>query len=93
MLAQAGLDIQERNLIKQPLTVAELKAIATRAGGPEQLVAPKRREAAAGLGGEALYAWLASDGGNLRRPIIDLDGELYVGFSKETRATLEQKLR
>jgi arsenate reductase-like glutaredoxin family protein len=93
LLAQAGLEVTERNLVKQPLTVAELKALAKRAGGPEQLVAPKRRADAEDLDGDALYAWLAADGGNLRRPIIDVDGALFVGFSKETRAALEQKLR
>lgn len=92
MLAQADLDVEERNLIKQPLTVAELKALAKRAGGPEQLVAPKRKADAAGLTGDALYAWLAADGGNVRRPIIDLGGELYVGFAAATQAELRKKL-
>lgn len=92
MLAQAGLDITERNLIKQPLTVAELKALAKRVGGPEQLVAPKRKADAEGLAGEQLYAWLAADGGNLRRPIIELGSDLFIGFSKDTQAAIAKKL-
>jgi arsenate reductase-like glutaredoxin family protein len=92
LLAQAGLDVTDRNLVKQPLTVAELKALAKRAGGPEQLVAPKRRADAEGLTGEKLYAWLAADGGNVRRPIIELADALFVGFSTATRAELQKKL-
>ena len=78
--------------MKQPLGVAELKALAKRAGGPEELVAPKRKAEAAGLSGEALYAWLAADGGNLRRPSIDLGGDLFVSFSTATRAAVQKKL-
>jgi arsenate reductase-like glutaredoxin family protein len=91
-LAQSGLEVKERNLIKQPLTAAELKALAKRAGGPEQLVAPKRRSEAEGLSGDKLIAWLAADGGRVRRPIIDLGGELHLGFAAEVRETLERKL-
>ena len=92
MLAQAGLDVTERNLVKQPLGVAELKALAKRAGGAEELVAPKRRAEAEGLSGDKLIAWLAEDGGRLRRPIIDLGADLFVGFSTATRAALQKKL-
>jgi hypothetical protein len=60
--------VVERNLIKEPLSAAELRALAKRAGGPEQLVAPKRRAEAEGLLGEKLIAWLAEDGGRVRRP-------------------------
>lgn len=92
MLAQAGLDVTERNLVKQPLGVTELAALARRAGGAEELVAPKRRAEAEGLSGDALIAWLAEDGGRLRRPIIDVGGDLFVGFSTATRAALQKKL-
>ena len=42
-LARKKLQVEERNLIKQPLTASELRALSARAGGAEQLVAPKRR--------------------------------------------------
>lgn len=92
-LAQAGVDVKERNLIKQPLTAVELKKLAKRAGGPENLVAPKRRAEAEGLSGEKLIAWLAADGGRVRRPIIDLGtGDLHLGFAGDVREKLEQEL-
>ena len=83
----------ERNLIKEPLTLAELSALAKKAGGPEQLVAPKRRAEAAGLGGKALLSWLAEDGARVRRPIIEAGGTLTLGFTEETRRTLEDALQ
>jgi arsenate reductase-like glutaredoxin family protein len=91
-LAQNGIEVKERNLIKQPLTTAELKALARRAGGPQELVAPKRRAEAEGLSGDKLIAWLAADGGRVRRPIIDLGGDVHLGFAADVREKLERKL-
>ncbi len=42
-LAQKAGDFALRNLIKEPLTVEELRPLARQAGGPRELVAPKRR--------------------------------------------------
>jgi arsenate reductase-like glutaredoxin family protein len=93
-LAQAGIEAKERNLIKQPLTAVELKKLAKRAGGAENLVAPKRKAEAEGLTGEKLIAWLAADGGRVRRPIIDLGGEeLYLGFATSTQEKLKKDLK
>ena len=92
-LAKAKIDLVERHLIKEPLTAAELKKLAKRAGGPEALVAPKRRAEAEGLSGDRLIAWLAEDGGRVRRPIIDLGGELFLGFAGPTREALEKALK
>jgi arsenate reductase-like glutaredoxin family protein len=82
----------ERNLIKEPLSAAELRALAKRAGGPEQLVAPKRRAEAEGLSGDKLIAWLAEDGGRVRRPIVEAGGALTLGFTEEARRTLDEVL-
>src|ERR671937_2664739 len=91
-LARKKQSVEERNLIKQPLSVAELRSLAKKAGGVEQLVAPKRRKEAEGLSGEKLIAWLAEDGGRVRRPIIDVDGELTLGFAADAQAKLERLL-
>ena len=91
-LAQKKQTVEERNLIKQPLSAAELKALAKKAGGPKELVAPKRRAEAEGLDGEKLIAWLAADGGRVRRPIIEVAGELTLGFTEATREKLEELL-
>lgn len=55
-------------------------------------MAPKRRADAEGLRGKALVAWLAKDGGRVRRPIIEVGGTLTLGFTEETRRTLEEVL-
>jgi arsenate reductase-like glutaredoxin family protein len=88
-LAQKKQSIEERNLIKQPLSAAELRALAKKAGGVQQLVAPKRRSEAEGLEGEKLLAWLAEDGGRVRRPIIEVGGKLVLGFAADARTALE----
>jgi arsenate reductase-like glutaredoxin family protein len=91
-LARKKQTVEERNLIKQPLDASELRALAKKAGGAEQLVAPKRRKEAEGLSGEKLIAWLAEDGGRVRRPIIDVDGELTLGFAADAQEKLERLL-
>src|SRR5438105_14780907 len=91
-LARKKLAVEERNLIKQPLSVAELRALAKKAGGAEQLVAPKRRAEAEGLSGEKLLAWLAEDGGRVRRPIVEVGRTLTLGFTDQARQALEDAL-
>ena len=91
-LARKKLEVEERNLLREPLSVSELRALAKKAGGAEQLVAPKRRAEAAGLSGDKLLAWLAEDGGRVRRPIIEAGGTLTLGFTDQTRRALEEAL-
>jgi arsenate reductase-like glutaredoxin family protein len=91
-LARKKQQVEERNLIKQPLNAAELRALARKAGGAEQLVAPKRRKEAEGLSGEKLISWLAEDGGRVRRPIIEVDGELTLGFAADAQEKLDRLL-
>jgi len=91
-LARKKQTVEERNLIKEPLTAAELRALSKKAGGVEQLVAPKRRKESEGLSGEKLIAWLAGDGGRVRRPIIEVDGELTLGFAADAQEELERLL-
>jgi arsenate reductase-like glutaredoxin family protein len=91
-LARKKLQVEERNLIKQPLTAAELRALAKKAGGSDRLVAPKRRAEAEGLSGDKLIAWLAEDGARVRRPIIEVDGELTLGFAADAQEKLGKLL-
>jgi arsenate reductase-like glutaredoxin family protein len=81
-----------RNLIKEPLTVDELRRLASRVGGAEHLVAPKRRAEADGLSGEKLLRWLAEDGARVRRPIVVTGKKATVGFTDSVRADLEKEL-
>ena len=87
-LAQAKQETEERNLIKQPLSVAELRALAKKAGGAEALVAPKRRGEAEELSADQLLTWLSEDGGRVRRPIIEVGKKLVLGFAADARAAL-----
>jgi arsenate reductase-like glutaredoxin family protein len=91
-LARKKQQVEERNLIKQPLTAAELRALAKKAGGVEQLVAPKRRAEAEGLAGEKLIAWLAQDGARVRRPLIEIGGKLTLGFAADAQEKLGKLL-
>ena len=77
-----------RHLIREPLTEPEIRALAPKVGGLENLVAPKRRKEAAGLTGDKLVKWLAADGGRIRRPIIVRGGKVLLGFAKDTQEAL-----
>jgi arsenate reductase-like glutaredoxin family protein len=81
-----------RNLVKEPLDVAELRKLAKSVGGPENLVAPKRRKEAEGLSGAALFEWLAADGARVRRPIIVTARGTTVGFAGDAKARLDEIL-
>ena len=81
-----------RNLIKEPLTVDELRRLASRAGGADQLVAPKRRAEAEGLSGDKLLRWLAEDGARVRRPIVVTGKKTTLGFTDAVREELEKEL-
>ena len=79
-------------MIKAPLSSDELRALAKKAGGAEHLVAPKRRAEAEGRSGEKLIAWLAGDGGRVRRPIVEVGGKLTLGFARDAQEQLEEWL-
>ncbi len=61
-------------------------------GDPAQLIAPKRRAEAEGLKGDTLIAWLAADGGRLRRPIVVVGKQVTLGFDAAARGRLERAL-
>ena len=81
-----------RNLIKEPLTTDELRLLASRVGGAQHLVAPKRRAEAEGLDGEKLLKWLAEDGARVRRPIVVAGKTITLGFTDEARKELQDAL-
>jgi arsenate reductase-like glutaredoxin family protein len=84
------VEFEQRDLLKQPLTLDELRELAAKAGGPEHLVAPKRRAEAEGKSGEALLRWLAADGKHVRRPIVQMGRTLTIGFAKDAQEQLEK---
>jgi arsenate reductase-like glutaredoxin family protein len=84
------MPFEARDVIKQPLSVAEVKALGKRLGGLRELVAPKRREELSSLTGEALARHLSENPGHLRRPLIDTGDALHAGFTSETRERLSR---
>src|SRR5256885_15020537 len=89
---KVGLGVQLRTVIKEPHSVDELRRLASRAGGVDELVAPKRRAEAEGLHGEKLLRWLAADGARVRRPIVVTGAKVTLGFSEAAREELDEAL-
>jgi arsenate reductase-like glutaredoxin family protein len=79
-----------RNLVKEKLDAKEIEALAKLVGDPKELIAPKRRAEAEGLSGAKLIAWLAADGGNLRRPIVIVGKKVTLGFNATAQAELDK---
>jgi arsenate reductase-like glutaredoxin family protein len=75
--------------VKQPLTAAELKALAKRLGGIRNLVGPKRVAETAHLTDAQLVEHLAANPGHVRRPLIDTGKVITAGFKADARALLE----
>lgn len=88
-LAQKKDPFVERELMKQPLTEKEVRALAARLGGIRELVGPKRREELAPLSDAELVAHLAKNPGHVRRPLIDTGKILTAGFTAATRTLLD----
>jgi arsenate reductase-like glutaredoxin family protein len=86
---KVGPGVELRNVIKEPLSVDELRRLASRVGGVDELVAPKRRAEAEGLHGEKLLRWLAADGARVRRPIVVTGAKVTLGFSEGAREELD----
>jgi arsenate reductase-like glutaredoxin family protein len=89
---KVGEGFELRNVLKEPLSVEELRRLASRVGGVDELVAPKRRAEAEGLSGEKLLRWLAADGARVRRPIVVTGKKVTVGFAESARKELEESL-
>src|SRR5438105_13274413 len=90
---KVGEGVELRNVIKEPLSVDELRRLASRVGGVDELVAPKRRAEAEGLHGDKLLRWLAEDGARVRRPIVVTGRKVTLGFADAARKELEEALQ
>jgi arsenate reductase len=82
-----------RELVKKPLSEAEVRALAARMGGVRELIAPKRKGELGTLGEEELVKHLAANPNHVRRPLIDTGSQLLGGFTAEVRAALEKHLK
>ena len=82
-----------RELVKQPLSEAEVRALAARMGGVRELIAPKRKAELGALGEEELVRHLAANPNHVRRPLIDTGRQLLGGFTAQVRAMLDKELK
>ncbi|MFP5225847.1 MAG: arsenate reductase family protein [Actinomycetota bacterium] len=83
--------MSERNLIKEPLSVAEIKAMGNRVGGVVELVGPTKRREVEGMSDSQIIAWLREDPKRFRRPLIDLGDDVLLGFNAAVRTELESR--
>jgi len=81
-----------RELVKKPLSEAEVRALAAKLGGVKELIAPKRKAELGAMGEEELVRHLAANPNHVRRPLIDTGSRLLAGFTAEVRAALEKDL-
>lgn len=92
-LSQRGLTFQERDLFREPLTEAEIRALLA-GRSPADLFAWRSRPAREQgltperLTPEAMVRLMASDPRFIRRPVVVLDGRLVPGATPQTLARL-----
>jgi arsenate reductase-like glutaredoxin family protein len=91
-LAHKEVEAEVRELVKKPLSEAEVRALAARLGGVRELIAPKRKAELAALGEEELVRHLAANPNHVRRPLIDTGSQLLAGFTASVRAALDKEL-
>ena len=82
------MEFVERNLLKEPLSVAELEVLARRVGGIRELVKPTARAEVEALGDADIGRFLAENPNSVRRPIIDTGGVVTLGFTPTVREQL-----
>lgn len=95
MLSQAGVALVERDLIRQPLSEAEIRSLL--GGRPASLLYSRRSPQNRTLGieperlsADEMIAYMAREPRLIRRPTLVVDGELIPG---PTRAQLEDIAR
>jgi arsenate reductase len=81
-----------RELMKKPLSEAEVRALAGRLGGVRELIAPKRKGELGGMGEEELVKHLAATPHHVRRPLLDTGKRVLAGFTADVRAALDEDL-
>ncbi len=91
-LAQKKVDVEERDLLKQPLTEAELLALAKKLGNVRELIAPKRVKEMEKVADKDVIPFLAKNPSHVRRPLIDTGKQVTLGFTAEVREQLEEAL-
>ncbi len=77
----------ERDLILNPLTVTELQRLADLAGGVDKILSTKspkyRALQAEGLSQTQWIAAMAQEPRLIKRPLVERDDALYIGFQPE----------
>jgi arsenate reductase-like glutaredoxin family protein len=86
------VEAEVRELMKKPLSEAEVRALGARLGGVRELIAPKRKGELGALGEEELVKHLAANPNHVRRPLIDTGKRVLAGFTADVRAALNEEL-
>lgn len=83
----------ERDLMKQPLTEAELEALHQRVGSARDLVKPINQKDVEGMKDAEILRYLAENPNSVRRPIVDFDGKaITLGFKPDAKKKIEEEL-
>ena len=86
------MQFEVRDLIKQPLSASELRALAKRAGGAHELVKPNNKKDAEGMKDAEVIDFLVANPNAVRRPIVDTGKVLTLGFMPKVKALLNEEL-
>lgn len=79
-------------MIKQPLSLAELKALGKRVEDVRDLVKPINKKDVEGMSDAKVLDYLAANPNSVRRPIVDTGGSLTLGFTPKVREQLTSEL-
>jgi arsenate reductase-like glutaredoxin family protein len=83
-----GIDLVERNIFRNRLTLAEIVELGERAGGVAALVPAKQKDEIEGMSPDEISRYLADDPSRIKRPIIDTGDGVYIGFSRAVQEEL-----
>lgn len=85
------MEFVSRDLLKQPLSLAELSALAKRVEDVRDLVKPLNKSEVEGMKDKDILGYLAKNPNSVRRPIIDTGKLLTLGFTPAAREQLAGK--
>lgn len=78
--------------MKQPLSAAELGALAKRLSGIRELVKPINQKEVEGMKDKEILHYLVEHPNSVRRPIFDFGKTLVLGFRADAKKQLEAEL-
>jgi len=86
------VQFETRDLIKQPLSQAEIRALGKRVKDIRELVKPINQKEVEGMSSAEIVRYLAENPNSVRRPIIDAGETFTLGFTPQVRKQLDDAL-